>query len=136
MILSVIIIAPDRTFWQTEAEEAILPTTTGQIGILTGHAPLLASLDIGVLRVKSNGKWFPLVVIEGFAEVSDNKLTVVVNAAEQGSSINFDEAKSDLEKIPQISDESKSPKEKLSAIKLVKKIRARALAAELSLAIK
>lgn len=132
MTLSVIIIAPDRTFWQTEAEEVILPTTTGQIGILKGHAPLLASLDIGVLRVKSNGKWVPIVIIEGFAEVSNNKLTVVVNAAEQGSSINLDQAKSDLENINTISEEAKSPKEKLSAIKVIKKIRARALAAELS----
>ncbi|MEL6456596.1 MAG: F0F1 ATP synthase subunit epsilon, partial [Cyanobacteria bacterium J06623_5] len=52
MSLVVRVVAPDRTVWDDEAEEVILPSTTGQLGILGGHAPLLTALDTGVLRVQ------------------------------------------------------------------------------------
>ena len=52
MSLHVSIIAPDRNVWDSNAEEVILPSSTGQLGILKGHAPLLTALDIGVMRVR------------------------------------------------------------------------------------
>ena len=55
MSLVVRVVAPDKTVWDDEAEEVILPSTTGQLGILGGHAPLLTALDTGVLRVR--GHW-------------------------------------------------------------------------------
>ena len=48
MALHISIIAPDRTVWDSNAEEVILPSSTGQLGILRDHAPLLTALDIGV----------------------------------------------------------------------------------------
>jgi F-type H+-transporting ATPase subunit epsilon len=53
MALTVRVIAPDKTVWDAEAEEVILPSTTGQLGILAGHAPLLTALDVGVMRVRA-----------------------------------------------------------------------------------
>ena len=53
MALTVRVIAPDKTVWDSEAEEVILPSTTGQLGILGGHAPLLTALDVGVMRVRA-----------------------------------------------------------------------------------
>ena len=44
MSLHVNIIAPDRNVWDSNAEEVILPSSTGQLGILKGHAPLLTAL--------------------------------------------------------------------------------------------
>ena len=38
MTLTVRVIAPDKTIWDSEAKEIILPSTTGQLGILGGHA--------------------------------------------------------------------------------------------------
>mgnify|MGYP001248269900 CR=1 FL=1 len=74
MALHISIIAPDRTVWDANAEEVILPSSTGQIGILTGHAPLLTALDIGVMRLKSDEGWTSIVIMEGFAEVEENKV--------------------------------------------------------------
>jgi F-type H+-transporting ATPase subunit epsilon len=130
--LSVKIIAPDRTIWETEAEEAILPSSTGQIGILTGHAPLLTSLDVGVMRVRVKGKWFPLALMGGFVEVVNNKLTVLINAAEQGSSIDASKAELDLEDAIAFSSKATSPKELLESKKTLKKARTRLLAANLA----
>ena len=52
MTMKVCIMAPDRVFLDGEAEELILPTNTGQIGILQNHTPLITGLDIGVLLVR------------------------------------------------------------------------------------
>ena len=132
MILNVKIIAPDRTVWETEAEEVILPSSTGQLGILTGHAPLLTALDIGVMRVRTNGKWVPLALMGGFVEVDNNKITVLINAAEEGSSIEISEAEASLEKAIQLSNLAVSPKQLLESKKNLKKARTRIQAATLS----
>ncbi|PSB25677.1 ATP synthase F1 subunit epsilon [Stenomitos frigidus] len=87
MTLTVRVVAPDKTVWDAEAEEVILPSTTGQLGILTGHAPLLTALDTGVMRVRSDKTWIPIALLGGFAEVENNEVTVLVNAAERGDTI-------------------------------------------------
>ncbi|AZB72156.1 ATP synthase F1 subunit epsilon [Synechococcus elongatus] len=93
MSLTVRVIAPDRTVWDAPAQEVILPSTTGQLGILPGHAPLLSALDTGVLRVRSDKEWLSIAVLGGFAEVENNEVTVLVNAAERGDKIDLEEAR-------------------------------------------
>ena len=92
MVLTVRVIAPDKTVWDSPAEEVILPSTTGQLGILTGHAPLLTALDTGVMRVRASKDWVAIALMGGFAEVESNEVTILVNGAERGDSINRDEA--------------------------------------------
>lgn len=95
MTLTVRVIAPDKTVWDAPADEVILPSTTGQLGILTGHAPLLTALDAGVLRVRSskNQDWQAIALLGGFAEVEENEVTILVNGAEIGSSIDLETAR-------------------------------------------
>ncbi|MBD2014885.1 F0F1 ATP synthase subunit epsilon [Microcoleus sp. FACHB-53] len=87
MTLTVRVIAPDKTVWDSEAEEVILPSTTGQLGILSGHAPLLTALDVGVMRVRPGKDWLPIALMGGFAEVENNEVTILVNGAERGDAI-------------------------------------------------
>lgn len=95
MTLTVRVISPDKTVWDAEAEEVVLPSTTGQLGILTGHAPLLTALDTGVLRVRAskNQNWQAIALLGGFAEVEENEVTILVNGAERGDAINLDQAR-------------------------------------------
>ena len=134
MTLTVKIIAPDRTVWATEAEEVILPSSTGQVGILTGHAPLVSSLDTGVLRVKTGGKWVALAIMGGFAEVGNNNLTILVIAAEQGSTIDKDKAQFEYDNANLLSEKAKTPKEILQTRKNIEMARARLQAATFSAA--
>ncbi len=97
MALSVRVIAPDKTVWDDEAEELILPSTTGQLGILTGHAPLLTALDIGVMRVRVGKDWQAIALMGGFAEVEDDSVTVLVNGAARGDEIDRETAQSEFE---------------------------------------
>ncbi len=115
MTFNVRVISPDKIVLDVDAEELILPTSTGQLGILTDHAPLLTALDIGVMRVKTETGWNSIVLLEGFAEVEANKVTVLCNGAEEASSINLKTAQDALEKIILLVEEATTKKEKIEA---------------------
>lgn len=131
MSLHVNIIAPDRNVWDSNAEEVILPSSTGQLGILKGHAPLLTALDIGVMRVRIDKDWIPVVLMGGFAEVENDELTILVNGAEEGSKIDKDEAQRNLELMTTRFNEAQTSKEKIEATQNLRKARARVQASAL-----
>jgi len=128
MALHISIIAPDRTVWDSDAEEVILPSSTGQLGILRGHAPLLTALDIGVMRVRTDKDWTPIVLMGGFAEVENDELTILVNGAEEGSSIDKEEAQKELEEATIRFNEAESSKDRIEATQNLRNARARAQA--------
>jgi F-type H+-transporting ATPase subunit epsilon len=125
MSLNVRVITPDKVVWDAMAEELILPSSTGQLGILTDHAPLLTALDIGVMRLKSDAGWTSIVLMEGFAEVEDNKVTILCNGAQEGSSIDLKIAQEELEKVTLLVDEATTKKEKIEATIELRKAKAR-----------
>ena len=125
MSLNIRVITPDRIVWDATAEEIILPSSTGQLGILTDHAPLLTALDIGVMRLKNDGNWTSIVLMEGFAEVENNKVTVLCNGAEEANSIDATKAQADLEKMTLLVDEAATKKEKIEATIELRKCKAR-----------
>jgi F-type H+-transporting ATPase subunit epsilon len=83
MSLSVRVITPEKVFLTSDTDQVVLPSITGGVGILKGHAPLVTILEAGVLRYKNNGSWTPAVLYGGFAEVDDDQVTVLVNGAEE-----------------------------------------------------
>lgn len=133
MSLTVRIIAPDKTVWDAPADEVILPSTTGQLGVLTGHVPMITALDTGVMRVRPSGTkdWVAIALMGGFAEVNRDEVTVLVNGAEQGSTIDLDEAKAALSKaetqLGQLKDDDRQAK--IQATQALKRARARVQAA-------
>ena len=68
--MEVCIVKPDRIFFKEEAEELLLPTNTGYIGILKDHAPLVTGLDNGVLAIRQDTTWRFLALLGGFGVVS------------------------------------------------------------------
>lgn len=130
MALTVRVITPDSIIWDDTAQEVILPSSSGQLGILSNHAPLLTSLDIGVLRVRSDKDWKSIAVMGGFAEVENNEVKVLVNTAELGESINKEEAQSALTSAENaLNSAGENGREKLKAAQNIKKARARLQAA-------
>ncbi|NER20114.1 MAG: F0F1 ATP synthase subunit epsilon [Symploca sp. SIO1B1] len=128
MTLTIRVVAPDKILWDSEAEEVILPSTTGQLGILTGHAPLLTALDIGVMRVRPGKDWVPIALMGGFAEVESDEVTILVNAAERGETIDKEAAKKALEEAQARLAQAESGEdrqEKIQANQAMKKARAR-----------
>ena len=98
MSLTLRVLAPDQNVFDGSADEVILPSTTGQLGILPGHISLLTAIDVGVLRVRAQGGWSSIALMGGFAEVDSDEVTVLVNNAELGSSIDGTVAEADFQK--------------------------------------
>jgi small subunit ribosomal protein S4 len=97
MRLQVCILTPDCIFQEKTADEVILPTRTGQIGVLNGHAPLITALDIGLIIFRQESNWNALALIGGFALVQGNKLTILVNEAVDALTVEENESRKALE---------------------------------------
>ncbi len=96
MSLTVKVITPSKVIWDQSVSEVILPSRTGQLGILPGHVPILTALDIGVMRVRTDKNWISISVTGGFAEVEKNQVKVLVNSAQLGSAIDQEAARSEF----------------------------------------
>ncbi|MEI6381293.1 MAG: ATP synthase F1 subunit epsilon [Cyanobacteriota bacterium ELA615] len=96
MSLTVKVITPDKVVWDRPVEEVILPSRTGQLGILPGHVAILTALDTGVLRVRADKDWVSIAVTGGFAEVAKDEVKILVNTAQIGSTIDKETARSEF----------------------------------------
>nr|YP_003934564.1 ATP synthase CF1 epsilon subunit [Myriopteris lindheimeri]ADL29842.1 ATP synthase CF1 epsilon subunit [Myriopteris lindheimeri] len=92
MALSLRVMAPNRIVWNSKVWEIILSTSSGQIGILPNHAPLLTALDMGVSKIRSDEQWSAMASMGGFAMIDNNRVTILVNEAERASEIDLEEA--------------------------------------------
>jgi len=125
MRLQVCILTPDRVFQSEEVDELILPTSTGQIGVLIDHAPLITALDIGIRILRQESKWVPLGVIGGFSLVQKNCVTILVNEAVAATSVDLREAERSLEKATNYLRRVTGEKEKIEATFSFKRARVR-----------
>ena len=85
--LHVEVVTADRELYNGEASMVNAPGIEGQLGILPRHAALLTVLKAGELRIRLGDQEEPLFVAGGFLEVSDNKVTVLADAAEHAEEI-------------------------------------------------
>ncbi len=132
MVLSLKVITPDKIVWDDKVEEIIVPSTTGQLGILSGHAPLVSALDVGVMRIRPGKDWKAIALMGGFVEVENNEVKVLVNAAEIGDSIDREAARTEFEQAKSRMDEadkSGDRQQKFQATQALKRARARFQAA-------
>jgi ATP synthase F1 epsilon subunit len=125
MNLQVNILTPDRIFWNESAEEIILPTNTGQMGVLTNHAPLMTALDIGVMLIRTKKEWISLALMGGFALVKQNRVTVLVNEAESAETIDPQQAEAAFLSAKERLEQAEGQKQKVEANFVFKRERAR-----------
>jgi F-type H+-transporting ATPase subunit epsilon len=89
--LHVEVVTAERSLYSGEASEVAAPGGLGQLGILPHHAALLTTLKPGTLEIRSNGSEETFFVSGGFLEVSNNKVTILADTAENAE--NIDEAR-------------------------------------------
>ena len=92
--MEVCIVKPDRIFFKEEAEELLLPTNTGYIGILKDHAPLVTGLNNGVLAIRQDTTWRFLALLGGFGVIKEERVNILCRDIEEASEINLEEAES------------------------------------------
>nr|YP_009424424.1 ATP synthase epsilon chain [Ulva flexuosa]YP_010530107.1 ATP synthase CF1 subunit epsilon [Ulva torta]YP_010835495.1 ATP synthase CF1 subunit epsilon [Ulva aragoensis]UEN67776.1 ATP synthase CF1 epsilon subunit [Ulva californica]ARO34748.1 ATP synthase epsilon chain [Ulva flexuosa]UFQ87331.1 ATP synthase CF1 epsilon subunit [Ulva torta]UXW92205.1 ATP synthase CF1 subunit epsilon [Ulva torta]WFS79963.1 ATP synthase CF1 subunit epsilon [Ulva aragoensis] len=127
MSLQVCIMTPDKIFWDEEAEEIILPTNTGQMGVLPKHAPLITALDIGVMSIRQDNSWNSFALMNGFASIQNDKVTILVNSAESKQTIDRNEAEKEFLEAQERVNKTIDEKEKVEAVLAFKRSRARFL---------
>ena len=87
------LVTPYRKVLSIEVDEITATGSLGEFGVLPGHAPFLTSLKIGELSYKHDGKFEHLALNWGYFEVEDDKVTILVETAEQADEIDLERAK-------------------------------------------
>ena len=77
------VVTPERSVLDGEVKFVALPAHDGEIGVMKNRAPLLVRLAPGALRADTDGGPRTLYIDGGFAEMADNRLTVLTEAAMQ-----------------------------------------------------
>ena len=81
--LKVAIVSPERTLFDGPAEMVVVPAWDGELGILRGHAPMLALIGSGTLRVTAGSAESRFQVEGGFLQVADNVVTILSEHASE-----------------------------------------------------
>lgn len=130
MTITVCIVDSQKVICQTVADEVIVPGIDGLIGILDGHVSIMTMLDVGgLLRLKVNGKWTPIVLQKGVAAIYYNTVTLMAEKVEEfpefPNSEKFNEITKELEKTIVNFQQIKTKKERIEAYSEMKKAKAR-----------
>ncbi|HIE51831.1 MAG TPA: F0F1 ATP synthase subunit epsilon [Armatimonadetes bacterium] len=93
------IVTPERVVYSGQVESLVAPGVEGYFGILARHAPFIAALRSGALRIRTEeGESLLLAISGGFFEVSQNKAVVLADAAEFAAEIDVERAQAALER--------------------------------------
>jgi F-type H+-transporting ATPase subunit epsilon len=98
--LHVTVITPARSVFDAEATAVVVPAFDGELGVLPGHAAMLALLGTGELRVNTaDGKIKHLAIRGGFLQVNHNKVTVLTPESVTGEDLKPDELQKEAQKL-------------------------------------
>jgi F-type H+-transporting ATPase subunit epsilon len=87
---------PERLLVDEQVSEVQIPAKDGFLGVLPGHAPLLAQLATGFLSYAAGGRRWYLAIHGGFVEVLPDRVRVLAGAAERAEEIDVERAREDL----------------------------------------
>jgi F-type H+-transporting ATPase subunit epsilon len=87
--LTLEIVTPDRALVTEQVDEVQVPGSEGYFGVLPGHAPLLASLQVGELWYRKGQEKHYLAIAFGFVEVLPDRVTVLAQIAERAEDIDL-----------------------------------------------
>jgi F-type H+-transporting ATPase subunit epsilon len=91
--LALEVVTPERLLVREDVSAVQAPAANGYLGILPGHAPLLAELGTGFLNFEAGGKRWYLAVHSGYLEVLNDRVRVLANAAERAEEIDVERAR-------------------------------------------
>ena len=92
MPLQLEIVTPERLAYSDTVDAVVLPGSEGEMGVLPHHAPLLATLGIGELRIRKSGVEEAFAIVGGFVQVRPDKVVVMAETADMASEIDLERA--------------------------------------------
>jgi len=106
------VVTPKGAVVSKEVDIVTAPGYGGEFGVLANHAPFLSTIKTGLLTYKTGAQEETLMVSGGFCEVSNNKLTFLVESAERGADIDVERAMRAKERAEKRLAEAQAQKEK------------------------
>nr|AYQ94275.1 ATP synthase CF1 epsilon subunit [Chaetopeltis orbicularis] len=125
MSLKICVMTPERIFWNGESDEIILPTNTGEMGVLKNHAPIITGLDVGAMLVRTKDGWQSFAIMGGFGIVGENRVILLVNEAESSDTIDVISAENDFNTAKTKLEEAQGTKQRVEANCAFKRAKAR-----------
>ena len=95
--LTCIVVTPEETAFEQEAEFVALPLFDGEAGIAPAHSPLIGRLGFGEMRVRQGNQVERFYVDGGFVQVRDNVVSVLTNRAVPVAEVDAEQAREQLE---------------------------------------
>ena len=97
--LNVELVAADRTVWSGEASMVIARTSDGEIGVLSGHAPVLGVLVEGAVQVRQPDDQVLVAAVHGgFLSIADNAVAILAEQVELAEDIDVERARQALDR--------------------------------------
>ena len=90
--IKVSVVTPDGPVYNAEVEMVSTKAQSGELGILPGHIPMVAPLEIAALRLKKEGKTEFVAINGGFLEVRPDQVTILAQSAEKAEDIDVERA--------------------------------------------
>jgi F-type H+-transporting ATPase subunit epsilon len=90
--IKVSVVTPDGPVYEADVEMVSTRAQSGELGILPGHIPIVAPLEIAALRLKNGGKTEYVAINGGFLEVRHEQVTILAQSAEKAEEIDVERA--------------------------------------------
>jgi F-type H+-transporting ATPase subunit epsilon len=91
------VVTPEGPIFEGEAQMLIVPGAGGEIGVLARHAPLVAMLKAGEIRVRAKGEWQSFAAGPGYFKVHQDRAIVLVDDAVRAEDIDLDDARREVD---------------------------------------
>ncbi|MFJ7977749.1 F0F1 ATP synthase subunit epsilon [Peribacillus sp. JNUCC 23] len=96
--IKVSVVTPDGPVYDAEVEMVSAKAKSGELGIMAGHVPMVAPLDIAAVRLKKEGRTDYIAINGGFLEVRPDVVTILAQSAERAETIDLVRAQSAKER--------------------------------------
>jgi F-type H+-transporting ATPase subunit epsilon len=96
--IKVSVVTPDGPVYDAEVEMVSAKAKSGELGIMAGHVPMVAPLDIAAVRLKKEGRTYYIAINGGFLEVRPDVVTILAQSAERAETIDLVRAQSAKER--------------------------------------
>ena len=117
------LVTPEGAAYEGEAEMLIVPGVSGEIGVLARHAPLVAMLKAGEIRIKSSGDWQAFAAGPGYFKVQQDRALVLVDDAVRAEEIDVEQARREAEEAQALLDRIDSGAEEDDRWKVEQRLR-------------
>lgn len=119
-MLKLEIISPKEKVFSTEAKQVVLPTESGEIGLLTGHIPMVTQLKLGALKVINDSSQEIFAIKGGFAQLVSDTISILTDEAVAASDLEATEIEQSINAVEKKLADSESASEKQSLSKRLK----------------